>query len=184
MNEGHCVCGSDEWRAHVRDVMIPDVVGTIDLGDDAIELGPGYGATTEVFRERVAHLTAVEIDPDLVARLVERFSGTNVDVVLGDATDLRYPDARFSAALSFSMLHHVPTPEMQDKLFSEACRVLQPGAVFVAIDAREDDGLREFHAGDHYNPIDPDRLPARLRAAGFRDVNVQTDERSWKVVAR
>ena len=43
---------------------------------------------------------------------------------------------------------------------------------------------REFHAGDHYNPIDPVGLPARLRAAGFGEIRVTTDDNSWKVLAR
>ena len=60
MNENHAICGSDEWRAIVRDEIIPWAVGEADLGNDVLEVGPGYGATTDVFRERVAKLTDAE----------------------------------------------------------------------------------------------------------------------------
>ena len=36
--------------------------------------------------------------------------------MLGDATKLSFPDGRFSGAVCFSMLHHVPSPELQDRL--------------------------------------------------------------------
>src|SRR5688572_6352709 len=128
MNEAHEHCGSDEWRALIRDVILPWAMGDVDLGDDVLEVGPGYGATTDVLGESVPWLTAVEIDPKLAAMLVERFeSKATVEVVLGDATALDLPDGRFSGAASFTMLHHVPTAELQDRLFAEVARVLRPG---------------------------------------------------------
>lgn len=69
VNEGHQVCDSPGWRAAVRDEIIPWAVGHVDLGDDVLEIGPGYGATTDVFAELLPRLTSIEIDPDLAARL-------------------------------------------------------------------------------------------------------------------
>lgn len=185
MNAEHrCACASDEWRATVRDLIIPWVLSDAELGDDVIELGPGFGATTEVLRERVPHLTAVEIDPELAARLARQFSGTNVDIVGGDATRLEFADGRFSGAASFSMLHHVPSPTLQDRLFHETCRVLRPGGLFVATDSLDNADLRSFHHDDTYVPIDPSDLLARLTAAGFEDVDVQRNDYAWKVSAR
>lgn len=186
MNEGHKVCGSDEWRATVREQVIPWALsGGVELGDDVVEVGPGYGATTEVLQEVVARLTSVEIDPDLAAALIERYAGSEgVEVVEGDATALTFADGRFSGATSFSMLHHVPTAEAQDRIFAEARRVLRPGGVFVAVDSLGNDDLRAFHDGDTYNPIDPTTLAARLTAAGFATAEVDTNEYAWKAVAR
>jgi SAM-dependent methyltransferase len=185
MNEGHKVCGSDEWREVVRDQIIPWALQGVDLGDDVVEVGPGYGATTDVFGEMVPRLTSVEIDPALAAALVERFAGTDhVEIVEGDGTDLAYADGRFSGATSFSMLHHVPTADLQDRLFAEVCRVLRPGGVFVAVDSLGSDALCEFHEGDTYNPVDPAGVAARLTAAGFAAAEVATNEQGWKAVAR
>ena len=186
MNEGHRqVCGGDEWREVVREQIIPWALTGVDLGDDVIEVGPGYGATTDVFGEMVPRLTSVEIDPELASGLVERFAGSAVvDIVEGDGTALAFPDGRFSGATSFSMLHHVPTAEQQDLVFAEARRVLQPGGVFVAVDSLGSDDLCAFHEDDTYNPIDPDSLVDRLTQAGFASVEVDTNEYAWKVVAR
>jgi ubiquinone/menaquinone biosynthesis C-methylase UbiE len=184
VNEGHRFCDSPEWRAAVRDQIIPWAVRGLDLGDDVLEIGPGYGATTDVFAERLPRLTSVEIDADLAARLQSRYSGTHVEVVLGDATALVFPDARFTGAVCFSMLHHVPSADLQDRLFAEAARVLRPGAPFVALDSIENDELRAFHEGDTYQPVDPASLPKRFEAAGFSQIEVRTNEYGWTALAR
>ena len=49
-------------------------LGDAQLGEDVLEIGPGYGATTDVLSESVPNLTAVEIDSDLAARLIERYA--------------------------------------------------------------------------------------------------------------
>jgi SAM-dependent methyltransferase len=185
VNDGHkWACSSDEWRQTVREQIIPWVIGGLDLGDDVIELGPGYGATTDVFRELLPKLTAVEIDPQLAGDLITRFDGSNVDVVEGDATALTFTDDRFTGAVCFSMLHHVPTPELQDQLFAEAARVLRPGATFAATDSLDDAGLRDFHKDDTFVPGDPDTLADRLTRAGFVDIVIERNQFAWKVAAR
>ena len=184
MNEGHQVCDSPEWRAAVRDEMIPWAVGEVDLGDDVLEIGPGYGATTDVFAELLPRLTSVEIDPSLAARLQSRYAGTHVEVVLGDASQLSFPDSRFSGAVCFSMLHHVPSDGLQNRLFAEAARVLRPGSPIVAVDGVESDSVRAFHEGDTYHPIDPTTVPTRLEDAGFTGVEVRLNAYGWVAVAR
>jgi hypothetical protein len=82
------------------------------------------------------------------------------------------------------MLHHVPSSELQDRLFAEAARVLRPGAPIVALDSVESEGVRTFHEGDTYQPIDPATLPARLQDAGFTDVEVRVNEYGWTALAR
>jgi SAM-dependent methyltransferase len=185
VNENHVMCGSEEWRALVRESILPWALGDVDLGDDVLEVGPGYGATTDVLAEAVPKLTAVEIDHSLAAMLMDRFSQRiSVTIVRGDATALEFPDGRFSGAVSFTMLHHVPTAFLQDRLFAEVGRVLRPGGVFVAGDSLASAELEGHHEGDTYNPIDPEGLSARLEAAGFDDVAVKTNPFGWAASAR
>jgi hypothetical protein len=47
---------------------------------------------------------------------------TNVEVAEADATAMPFPDGSFSAVLSFTMLHHVPSVTLQDQLLAEAWR--------------------------------------------------------------
>src|SRR5213592_2358184 len=104
MNEAHRKCGSDEWREAIRDSIVPWALGDVDLGDDVLEVGPGYGATTDVLAESVPKLTAVEIDEELATMLKDRFAANDaVSSVKGDATALEFPDGRFSGAASFTM---------------------------------------------------------------------------------
>ena len=185
MNEAHERCGSDEWREAIREVILPWALGDVDLGDDVLEVGPGYGATTDVLSQAVPQLTSVEIDDKLAAMLVDRFAEVpSVQIVHGDATSLSYADARFSGAACFTMLHHVPTNELQDRLFAEVARVLRPGAALVASDSLASDELEAHHEGDTYNPVDPSSLSSRLAAAGFEDVEVRTNPYGWAAVAR
>jgi SAM-dependent methyltransferase len=172
-------CLSDDWRTMLEELVLPPALDGVDLGADVLEIGPGPGFTTDVLRGRTARLTAVEIDPLLFEPLAERLSGTNVDVVLGDATALDLPTDRFSAAASFNMLHHVPTDELQDRIFSELRRVLRPGGTLVAVDGVDSEGTRLFHEGDTYHPIDMASLPTRLGAAGFTDVSLRAYDLGW-----
>ncbi len=185
MNENHRQCGSAEWRALIRDSILPWALGDVDLGDDVLEVGPGYGATTDVLAESVSKLTAVEIDHDLAAMLTDRFRGNrSILIVRGDATALDFDDGHFTGAASFTMLHHVPTGPLQDRLFAEVARVLRPGGAFVAGDSLASEELEAHHEGDTYNPIDPGTLATRLEAAGFARVEVRTNPFGWAAQAR
>jgi SAM-dependent methyltransferase len=107
------------------------------------------------------------MDPALGRSLAERLSGTNVDVIVADATEAGLPASRFSAAACFSVLHHMPSAEHQDRLFTELHRVLRPGGIFVGQESLDLDMIRTGHAGDTFVPVDPDDLSRRLEAVGF-----------------
>jgi SAM-dependent methyltransferase len=163
----------------VEDTILPEALGGLSLGDDVLEIGPGPGLTTDVLRTRTERLTAVEFDPDLAAALRDRMVGTNVEVILGDATTLEFPDDRFTGAASFHMLHHIPSTHAQECVFAELSRVLRPGGVLVAADGVESEALRQFHADDVYNPIDPATLEHRLGRAGFSSVAIRVYDLGW-----
>jgi SAM-dependent methyltransferase len=130
-----------------------------------------------------AKLTAVELDPDLAAALAKRLGGGNVEVIEADATQMPMNDGTFSAAVSFTMLHHVPTPELQDRLFAEVGRVLRPGGVFVGSDNLDTPVFREGHIDDTCVPIDPATLSSRLEAAGFTAIEIETNPFAFRFKA-
>lgn len=66
--------------------MLPLVLEGIDLGQDMIEVGPGFGLATDVLRHRVTNLIAVDIEPALAGGLARRLAGTNVTVLQADCT--------------------------------------------------------------------------------------------------
>src|ERR1051326_8170700 len=112
MNAEHLrLCASAEWAATVQTEILPWALHGRDLGDDVLELGPGPGLTTSVLSRMVSKLTAVEVDAGLAEALASRMAGSNVEVVHADGAAMPFEDARFSGAVCFTMLHHVPSPE-------------------------------------------------------------------------
>ena len=173
MNENHAqLLGSPEWAAFLHDEVLPAVVRDADLGDDMLEIGPGPGAATSWLRERVQRLTAVELSASAAEALRQRFAGTNVSVVTGDATALEYPSASFDSVGMFTMLHHVPTRAAQDAILAEVLRVLRPGGTLVGSDSLASERLHHFHSGDTYNPVEPASLLTRLQTLGFAEMSV------------
>ncbi len=185
MNRFHrWYCRTGHWRHAIQDEILPWVLHDLDLGDNVLEIGPGPGLTTDVLARRVPALTAVEIDADLASRLTERFAGTNVTVANADATALPYADATFSGAVCFTMLHHVPSPELQDRLLAEVRRVLRPGAVFAGSDSRASVVFRLAHVADTMTLVDPDRFAQRLTANGFEAADVDVAKGAFRFRAR
>jgi ubiquinone/menaquinone biosynthesis C-methylase UbiE len=176
VNENHAsVCPSPEWAAYIQDEVLPALTEHADLGDDMLEVGAGPGAATEWLRHRVRRLTALEVDEEAAAKLASRYAGSNVEVVAGSAAEMSYPDGSFDSVGCFTMLHHVPTVALQNKIFAEAFRVLRPGGVLIGSDSLASDDLHHFHAGDTYNPIDPASLLGRLQTLGFDKITVMMD---------
>jgi ubiquinone/menaquinone biosynthesis C-methylase UbiE len=176
MNENHArVCTSPEWAEHLQKDVLTVLTASVDLGKEMLEIGPGPGAATEWLRHKVARLTAVEIDETAAAELAARYAGTNVEIVVGSAAELSYPDDSFDSAGCFTMLHHVPTVALQNKILAEAFRVLRPGGVLIGSDSLASTGLHEFHEGDTYNPVEPSSLLPRLQTLGFGKITITVD---------
>lgn len=177
-------CRSERWRHTLQGRLLPWALAGVELGDDLLEVGPGPGLGTDVLERRAARVTAIEIDPDLAASLRERKRGSAVTVVEGDATALPFPDASFSGAVALTMLHHVPSAALQDRLLREVRRVLRPGGVFAGSDSTTSWLFRLVHVGDTLVAVEPGELPARLAAAGFRDVRVDAARGAFRFRAR
>ena len=71
------------------------------------------------------------------------------------------------------MLHHVPSRELQDRLLTEACRVLKPGGLFLGSDSTSSFRFRLFHLFDTCVPIEPRGFGKRLAAARFGDIEIE-----------
>jgi len=162
-------CSSVGWADMVRDELLPWALADVELGDQALEIGPGYGATLRALLERADAVTAVEVDKPMAERL-DRLYGDRARVIHGDGSNTGLPDTSFASVVCFTMLHHVPTVRLQDQLFAEAFRVLRPGGVFAGSDRLPSLPFRLVHIGDTYNPIRPDELKTRLGLAGFTDI--------------
>lgn len=179
----HWLCRSAHWR-RTTEQRVPWVLSDANLGQDVLELGPGPGITTDLVRLSAPRLTAIELDPNLADSLRARLRGSNVEVVTGDATSMPFSDGQFSGGVSFTMLHHVPSPQLQDKLLREVWRVLQPGGFFVGSDSMQSSFMRLIHIGDTLVPVNPDKFGVRLEAAGFEVLEIEKGAGVFRFQAR
>lgn len=164
-------CSSAGWEKAVANQLLPWALQHVELGPRTLEIGPGYGATLQALLGLTASLTAVEVDNSMVERLNRRY-GQRARIIRGDGTQTGLPDDHFTSVVCFTMLHHVASAQLQDQLFAEAYRVLQPGGVFAGSDGVPSLPFRLIHIADTYTPIAPADLPGRLRAVGFTDIHV------------
>jgi ubiquinone/menaquinone biosynthesis C-methylase UbiE len=168
-------CASPDWANFVEGTLLPWGLDGVELGDDVLEIGPGFGVTTRLLASQVPRLTALEVDGGFAERLRATTHAT-VEVVSGDGAAMPFPDNRFSAVVCFTMLHHVPSSTLQDRLFAQSCRVLRPGGVFAGTDSQSSWRFRLIHLFDTMVVVDPKTLPERLRAAGLTGVHVDVDQ--------
>ena len=179
----HWLCRSGRWQKTLRQ-RVPWVLHGSDLGQNVLELGPGPGLTTDLLRQFTQRLTAIEVEPSLAAALQSRLHGTNVHVVAGDAPAMPFRDCEFSASVSFTMLHHVSSTELQDNVLREVWRVTQPGGFFVGADSLGGFFMRMIHIGDTLVLVDPGTFGARLEAAGFEVLEIEENSDAFRFRAR
>ena len=77
-------CSSNYWARTVEQKLLPWALRDVDLGDNTLEIGPGYGANLWALIGKTASLTAVEIDGSLAHRLHRRY-GDRARLVHGRA---------------------------------------------------------------------------------------------------
>jgi len=165
-------CGSQFWRYVTQRQLLPWILQGSELGEHVLELGAGLGAATDELRRRAAQVTCLEYDHAFATKLGRRVGGTNASVVQGDAAKLPFPDKTFSSAIAILMLHHLRSNELQDRAFSEVCRVLRPGGVFLVFEIQDEWLHRVGHIRSTFVPVDPATAAARLAAVGFSRVTV------------
>jgi ubiquinone/menaquinone biosynthesis C-methylase UbiE len=178
------ICSSGWWARTVERDLLPWALAGVELGDEVLEIGPGFGATTRVLARRSGSLTVVELSEDYCKQLRQSL-GEDVEIVRADATEMPFADGRFSGVVCFTMLHHVPSRELQDRLLEEVSRVLRAGGIFAGTDSLGTGrAFKLLHVGDTLVPVNPNELPARLERAGLVEPNVDTGGRSFRFQAR
>ncbi len=93
-----------QWKSYLLEVIAPH------LGSEVLEVGAGFGATTEFLCRRPVRWACLEPDPALAKRLAERVRAGELpgscEVVSGTLEDLD-PHRRFDSVLYVDVLEHV-----------------------------------------------------------------------------
>jgi len=79
-------------------------------GDAIVEIGPGEGALTRPLLERIGHLTAIEIDRDLAARLAGEFASQRLSVVTADVLDFDFSALPPGLRIVGNLPYNISTP--------------------------------------------------------------------------
>ena len=155
-------------------------------GERVLDVGSGPGFFAAELLERVGpegSVVGVDQSPDMLAAAKKRCEAfPNADFRQGDALSLPVEDCEFDAALSVQVLEYV---EDATAALVEIRRALRSGGRVVIWDT--DWGAASWHSADpermrrvlrvwdeHLtHPSLPRTLVARLRAAGFEDVNAE-----------
>jgi ubiquinone/menaquinone biosynthesis C-methylase UbiE len=165
-----------------REWIIGGVVGEV------LEIAVGSGRNLPLYAQDTK-LTAIELSPEMLKLARERAdeAPVEVDLRIGDAQALEFPDESFDTVVCCLALCTIPDPS---RAVREAYRVLRPGGRFRALEhvrsptrlvrgvQRAIDPLSVRFAGDHVvrEPLE------YLRPAGFE---IEQLERSkWGIVER
>jgi len=160
--------------------------GGLQPNDGVLDVGVGFAEQDFVLLERfkVSHITGIDITPVHVDKGRERVARRGleefIDIRLGSATAMDFPDATFERVLALECAFHFDT---RDQFLREACRVLKPGGTVVLADMLPNVGKKSGLStafGRKYGHIpkanfyDRVEYPRRLAAAGFADVVVES----------
>jgi len=103
-----------------------------------LEIGCGSGHALKMLQDvfQPEKLYGIDVDGEAIKKAQKLFAhAANVNVSVGDATELRFDNNSFDAVFSFAVLHHVA---LWQKAILETGRVLKAGGVFVLLEVVEE----------------------------------------------
>jgi ubiquinone/menaquinone biosynthesis C-methylase UbiE len=108
-----------EWLKQTQEQLVFDVLLDVS-GWNVIDVGAGTGRFTVPLIGRNAKVVACDASSEMLQVLQEKLRSDNLQVVVGDAHKLEFPDRTFDCAMSFRMLMHVLDWK---QALGELCRV-------------------------------------------------------------
>jgi SAM-dependent methyltransferase len=155
---------------------------------EVLEIGVGTGRNLPYYPNE-ARLTGVDLNPAMldIARQRATDLGREVDLRLGDAQALDFPDSRFDTVVATLALSSIPDDRIA---VAEARRVLRPGGRFIVLDFVRSPLLPVRAMQRLLGPImfrryafHPQREPlGPLMAEGF--VVAQSERQRWGIIER
>jgi ubiquinone/menaquinone biosynthesis C-methylase UbiE len=153
-----------------------------------LDLGCGTGTATLEIASRLegtGRVVGLDLSEKMLGeaeRKLARLGYTNVELVLGSASDLSY-EAYFDYVLSTNVFHHFGNKE---GVFSQVWRSLKPGGTFLVQDICDDfilmkavDLAGKLGERAHVESTTSQGLRRLLTSAGFSEVKVDVAKLNW-----
>lgn len=121
-----------EWdQSRMRPSQIKlNLIGDVRDGEAVLDIGCGNGLMAPYLLDMGAFYVGVDIAENLAGIAAERYrdeiKAGRARFLCGDAAELPVSDGEFDAAISFAVLHHIPSAPLRRKFFEEIRRVLRP----------------------------------------------------------
>lgn len=176
--------------------LLPIAVATVDAagvrpGDRVLDVGTGSGNAAAEAARRGALVSGVDLSPQQIEHARARCAaqGLSVDLSVGDAQDLGWPDACFDVVVSVMAVIFAPDAA---RAAAELARVTRPGGR-VALTSWSAGGWSEGWrarladllpapsvGGRHDEWSEPGECARRLTAAGFGEVSVSEEHFAFR----
>ncbi len=143
----------------------------------AVDLGCGAGRNAGELLKKYAqaHVTAVDYSALSVGKTKEynreMIRAGRCDVIQGNVSELKLPDAAFDLATAFETVYFWPGLE---KCFAEVARVLKPGGLFLICnesDGRDAAGTKFEGIIEGMKCYTPEQITEALKTAGFSEAS-------------
>jgi len=177
------ICSSSAWRYLTQRQLLPWLLSGVPLGDHLLEIGAGYGAATTYLNTQLPRVTSLEYDHNSACKLKSQSDKGCSATVQGDGARLPFASETFSCVLAILVLHHLKSPQLQDRTFAEAFRVVRPGGVFIVFEICDSWFHRIGHIRSIFTPVAPGSVSPRLVAAGFSSVNLDLRRGGFRMTA-
>lgn len=104
----------------------------IPKGARLLDIGCGNGRFLGAPLDETIDYTGVDFSEGLIEVARERYGArAKTSFVVGDALTLPFPDHSFDTAVSFAVLHHIPSRAYRVRFLREAARVTKPGGMII-----------------------------------------------------
>lgn len=104
-------------------------------GSRVLDLGCGTGLELEEYfaLNPTASVTCIDLAEGMLKRLMEKFQGRDIEIMVGSYFDMTYGENSYDAAVSVESLHHY-TKEQKTGLYKKIYSSLNDGGCFVLTD--------------------------------------------------
>ncbi len=162
-----------------------------ESGAQVLDLGCGTGLELDAFfsMNPNAKVTGIDLAAGMLNELKKKFSGKDINLILGSYFEVPFGEAKFDAAVSVESLHHF-TKDEKIPLYTELKAALKNGGYFILTDyfamtdeeeterrqelirLRKEQNLPDGEFYHYDTPLTVEHEKEALLAAGFSSVEV------------